>query len=68
MTQIVKPERSKHCEICGDCICVYDHHCPWVGNCIGARNYFAFFSFLLSMWLFMTLTVVFEAISRPSSM
>ena len=29
--------RSKHCDICKKCVQVYDHHCPWINNCIGAK-------------------------------
>jgi len=29
-----KAPRSKHCEICEACIKVYDHHCPWIDNCV----------------------------------
>lgn len=27
-----------HCEDCNVCIRGHDHHCPWMGKCIGASN------------------------------
>ena len=39
--------RTKHCIICQKCIDEFDHHCFWVGNCIGKNNFSLFFNFLI---------------------
>jgi len=50
--EIVKPFRAHHCRICGTCVLKYDHHCPWIGQCVGARNHKFFVNFLQAASVF----------------
>jgi Uncharacterized protein containing DHHC-type Zn finger len=54
-----RPLRTHHCKVCEVCVehlgkqkwvsCIneIDHHCPWLGTCIGRRNRGTFILFLI---------------------
>jgi len=42
-----KPPNAHHCRSCQACVVDMDHHCSFIGNCVGANNHVHFLLFLL---------------------
>lgn len=36
-------DKTKHCGRCNRCTKDFDHHCNWLNNCVGSKNYKYFF-------------------------
>eukprot|EP00347_Sterkiella_histriomuscorum_P007600 403348294 len=45
----LQPPRCYHCEVCNCCVLRMDHHCFWMGNCIGLYNFKSFTLYLFYM-------------------
>jgi len=74
--------RTHHCRRCGICVdelgiisfpvlktlIQIDHHCPWMGNCIGRRNRALFIVFLVMMLTVAVQNIVWGANNIVSAM
>lgn len=51
-----RPLRSKHCRLCKRCVRTHNHHCVFIGKCIGEGNLWLFSVYIL--WLFIGFLVL----------
>lgn len=59
--EITVPRTAEHCFDCGVCVDHLDHHCPWIGGCIGEKNMTAFKLFNIA-WVSYVFFVVISSV------
>jgi hypothetical protein len=63
--QTYQPPKAAHCPDCHVCIEGYDHHCVWMGTCIGKGNFVPFMRFNLSWLAYFIYAVIWVSVIAP---
>jgi len=55
---IWRDNSTHHCSKCDACVVGFDHHCPWLGTCIGRRNYNYYLYFLMTLLVLIVFNII----------
>lgn len=53
-----RDKESRHCRLCDKCVAVFDHHCKWLNNCVGKKNYKFFLGSVIGATVFLAIQAV----------
>ena len=51
-------DKVSHCSMCNVCVTKMDHHCIWIGKCVGKNNLFAFFEMIIAVGIFYVYNII----------
>ena len=57
---LFRPPRTSHCSLCDNCVERFDHHCLWLGTCIGKRNYKFFYLLIFCINISTTYQIIYS--------
>lgn len=63
--QLFQPVDGAHCPDCNVCVAGFDHHCVWMGTCIGRKNFKEFVRFNITWLLFLMYAVTWVSVVGP---
>ena len=66
--EVYQPPDAAHCPDCNVCVDGYDHHCPWMGICIGKDNFKSFMAFNITWLIYLIYACAWVTVLGPQVM